>query len=33
VRALQAAGLEISVLRDVTPTPHNGARAPKKRRV
>lgn len=33
VRALQAAGLNISVLRDVTPLPHNGGRAPKKRRV
>ncbi|MBT3455909.1 30S ribosomal protein S11 [bacterium] len=33
VRALQAAGLEISVLRDVTPLPHNGCRPPKKRRV
>jgi small subunit ribosomal protein S11 len=33
VRALQAAGLNITVLRDVTPLPHNGCRAPKKRRV
>jgi len=33
VRALQGAGLHISVLRDVTPLPHNGCRAPKKRRV
>ncbi len=33
VRSLQAAGLNISVLRDVTPLPHNGCRAPKKRRV
>lgn len=33
VRGLQAAGLNISVLRDVTPLPHNGSRAPKKRRV
>jgi small subunit ribosomal protein S11 len=33
VRALQASGLHISVLRDVTPLPHNGCRAPKKRRV
>lgn len=33
VRAMQAAGLHIGVLRDVTPLPHNGARAPKKRRV
>jgi len=33
VRSLQASGLNISVLRDVTPLPHNGCRAPKKRRV
>lgn len=33
VRSLQAAGLSVSVLRDVTPLPHNGCRAPKKRRV
>ena len=33
VRALQSAGLEITLLRDVTPLPHNGCRAPKKRRV
>ena len=33
VRALQAAGLEISAIRDVTPIPHNGCRAPKRRRV
>lgn len=33
VRALQASGMMISVLRDVTPLPHNGVRAPKKRRV
>ncbi len=33
VRSLQAAGLNISVLRDVTPLPHNGCRPPKKRRV
>ncbi|HRN77705.1 MAG TPA: 30S ribosomal protein S11 [Candidatus Dependentiae bacterium] len=33
VRALQAAGLHISMLRDVTPLPHNGCRPPKKRRV
>lgn len=33
VRALQASGLSISLLRDVTPLPHNGTRAPKKRRV
>lgn len=33
VRSLQASGLNISILRDVTPLPHNGCRAPKKRRV
>ncbi|MCK4517941.1 30S ribosomal protein S11 [Candidatus Babeliales bacterium] len=33
VRALQAAGITITVLRDVTPLPHNGCRPPKKRRV
>ncbi len=33
VRAFQAAGFNISVLRDVTPLPHNGCRPPKKRRV
>jgi small subunit ribosomal protein S11 len=33
IRALQAAGLGISVIRDVTPIPHNGCRAPKRRRV
>ena len=33
VRALQAAGLEVSVIRDVTPIPHNGPRPPKRRRV
>lgn len=33
VRAMQASGLNVSVLRDVTPLPHNGCRAPKKRRV
>ena len=33
VRALQAAGLGITVLRDVTPLPHNGCRPPTKRRV
>lgn len=32
VRALQASGLNISILRDVTPLPHNGCRPPKKRR-
>ena len=33
IRALQSAGLEISVIRDVTPIPHNGPRPPKRRRV
>jgi small subunit ribosomal protein S11 len=33
VRAFQSSGMNISVLRDVTPLPHNGTRAPKKRRV
>ena len=33
VRAFQSSGLAVSVLRDVTPLPHNGCRAPKKRRV
>jgi small subunit ribosomal protein S11 len=33
VRSLQGAGLNISVLRDVTPLPHNGCRPAKKRRV
>lgn len=33
VRAMQAVGLEISVIKDVTPVPHNGCRPPKQRRV
>ena len=33
LRALQAAGLTISLIRDVTPIPHNGCRPPKRRRV
>jgi small subunit ribosomal protein S11 len=33
IRAIQAVGLEISVIRDVTPVPHNGCRPPKARRV
>jgi small subunit ribosomal protein S11 len=33
IRALQAAGLEVSVIRDITPIPHNGPRPPKRRRV
>ncbi|MFC5713819.1 30S ribosomal protein S11 [Thalassorhabdus alkalitolerans] len=33
IRSMQATGLEISVIRDVTPVPHNGCRPPKRRRV
>ena len=33
IRALQAAGLLISMIKDVTPIPHNGCRPPKRRRV
>lgn len=33
VRAFQSAGMSVKTLRDVTPLPHNGCRAPKKRRV
>ncbi|OFW75544.1 MAG: 30S ribosomal protein S11 [Alicyclobacillus sp. RIFOXYA1_FULL_53_8] len=33
IRSLQAAGLEVSGIRDVTPIPHNGCRPPKRRRV
>lgn len=33
IRSIQAAGLEISAIRDVTPIPHNGCRASKRRRV
>ena len=33
IRALQAAGLEVSLIKDVTPVPHNGCRPPKRRRV
>jgi small subunit ribosomal protein S11 len=33
IRALQAAGLEVGSIRDVTPIPHNGCRPPKRRRV
>jgi len=33
IRSLQAAGLEINAIRDVTPIPHNGCRPPKRRRV
>lgn len=33
IRALQAAGLDVSMIKDVTPLPHNGCRPPKRRRV
>ncbi|HLS91589.1 MAG TPA: 30S ribosomal protein S11 [Limnochordia bacterium] len=33
IRSLQAAGLEVSLIKDVTPIPHNGCRPPKRRRV
>ncbi len=33
IRALQTAGLEITMIKDVTPIPHNGCRPPKRRRV
>lgn len=33
IRSLQAAGLLVTTIRDVTPIPHNGCRAPKRRRV
>jgi small subunit ribosomal protein S11 len=33
IRALQAAGLEVTLIKDVTPVPHNGCRPPKRRRV
>jgi small subunit ribosomal protein S11 len=33
IRSLQAAGLEVSAIKDVTPIPHNGCRPPKRRRV
>ncbi len=33
IRALQAAGLRVTAIRDVTPLPHNGCRPPKRRRV
>lgn len=33
LRALQSAGLKVTVIRDVTPIPHNGCRPPKRRRV
>ncbi|MEG0229068.1 MAG: 30S ribosomal protein S11 [Oscillospiraceae bacterium] len=33
IRALQIAGLEVSMIKDVTPIPHNGCRPPKRRRI
>lgn len=33
IRAIQAAGLNITAIKDITPVPHNGCRAPKRRRV
>lgn len=33
IRALQSAGLEVNLIKDVTPIPHNGCRPPKRRRV
>jgi small subunit ribosomal protein S11 len=33
IRSLSAAGLEVTLIKDVTPIPHNGCRAPKRRRV
>src|ERR1051326_6948327 len=33
IRSLQAVGLEVGLIKDVTPIPHNGCRAPKRRRV
>ncbi len=33
IRSLQAAGLDVNLIRDVTPIPHNGCRPPKRRRV
>jgi small subunit ribosomal protein S11 len=33
IRSLQAAGIEVSAIKDVTPIPHNGCRPPKRRRV
>ncbi len=33
IRALQAAGLDVNMIKDVTPIPHNGCRPPKRRRV
>jgi len=33
IRSLQAAGLEINLIKDITPVPHNGCKPPKRRRV
>lgn len=33
IRSLQVAGLEVNLIKDVTPVPHNGCRPPKRRRV
>ena len=33
IRSLQAAGLDVSLIKDITPIPHNGCRPPKRRRV
>jgi len=33
IRTLQASGLEITLIKDVTPIPHNGCRPPKRRRI
>jgi small subunit ribosomal protein S11 len=33
IRALQASGIRVTAIRDITPVPHNGCRPPKKRRV
>jgi small subunit ribosomal protein S11 len=33
IRALAAAGLDVTAIKDVTPVPHNGSRPPKRRRV
>ena len=33
IRSLQASGLEVTMIKDVTPIPHNGCRPPKRRRV
>lgn len=33
IRAIQATGIEITLIKDITPVPHNGCRSPKKRRV